>query len=108
MNIGFVSTWLQRGAAYVTMSYIKMLQPPHKAFVYGRGGEYFDARMVYDHVEVHRALRLDGTDIYYPDFRNWIKKNRLDIVLMNEQDSIEAVCKARLDFPYLIFGAYID
>ena len=88
MNIGFVTTWLPRGAAYVTINYIKLLEDRHKTFIYARGGEYFDELFNYNNVPVHKGLRLEGTNIDDRDFINWIKSNKLDIVLLNEHDSI--------------------
>lgn len=39
MNIGFISTWFERGAAYVTKAYVDILKDNHNVFVYARGGE---------------------------------------------------------------------
>ncbi len=38
MNIGFVSTWFERGAAYVTKQYIDAVKERNYVFVYARGG----------------------------------------------------------------------
>lgn len=38
MNIGFVSTWFERGAAYVTRQYVDALRNEHNVYVYARGG----------------------------------------------------------------------
>lgn len=108
MNIGFVTTWLPRGAAYVTINYIKLLEDRHKTFIYARGGEYFDELFNYNNVPVHKGLRLEGTNIDDRDFINWIKSNKLDIVLLNEQDSIEAICVAKKKCKNVIFGGYVD
>ena len=108
MNIGFVTTWLPRGAAYVTINYIKLIEDCHKAFIYARGGEYFDENFNYNDVPVHKGLRLEGTNIDNKDFIKWIKSNQIDIVLLNEQNSIEAVCEAKKECANVIFGSYID
>lgn len=108
MNIGFVTTWLPRGAAYVTVNYIKLVQPEHKAFIYARGGEYFDSSFNFEDVPVHKGLRLENTNINSIDFVRWIKKNSLDMVIFNEQDSIEPVCIARKKCKNVIFGSYVD
>jgi hypothetical protein len=39
MNIGFVSTWFERGAAYVTKQYIDAVKERNNIFVYARGGK---------------------------------------------------------------------
>lgn len=41
MNIGFVSTWFERGAAYVTRQYVDALRNEHNVYVYARGGEQY-------------------------------------------------------------------
>lgn len=41
MNIGFVSTWFERGAAYVTKAYLDLLKENNNVYVYARGGESF-------------------------------------------------------------------
>lgn len=108
MNIGFVSSWLERGATYVTINYIKLLQPNYKCFVYARGGEYFDEALTMEDVKIHQGYRLEGTEINKNDFIKWIKRNKLDIVILNEQDSLASLCAARSACKDVIFGAYID
>lgn len=108
MNIGFVTTWLPRGAAYVTINYIKLVSPEHRAFVYARGGEYYDKNFRFGEVPVHKGLRLESTNICVKDFVSWICENKLDMVIFNEQDSIEAVCVAKKKCPNVQFGAYVD
>ena len=40
MNIGIVTTWFERGAAYVSKQYKDSLEEcGHKVFIYSRGGE---------------------------------------------------------------------
>ena len=34
MNIGFVSTWFERGAAYVTKAYIELLKDENNIYIY--------------------------------------------------------------------------
>lgn len=108
MNIGFVTTWLPRGAAYVTINYIKLVRPEHHAYVYARGGEYFDDTFKFEDVPVHKGLRLESTNINARDFVKWIRTNNLDMVIFNEQDSIEAVCYAKEKCPEVCFGTYVD
>jgi len=109
MNIGFVSTWLHRGAAYVTMNYAKLLMPEHKVFVYGRGGEFFDRSLTLDGVSVYEGIRTRTTDgIVLSDFHKWITSNSIDIVIWNEQRDLSFICLAKKKYPDVIHGAYID
>ena len=107
MNIGFVSSWLHRGATYVTINYMKMLSQ-NNLYVYARGGEYFDGSFEFENTVIYKAKRLEGTKIDFKEFIKWIKKNNISIVIVNEQDEVEAICEAKLHCPEVIFGAYID
>lgn len=107
MNIGFVSSWLHRGATYVTVNYMKMLSQ-NNLYVYARGGEYFDNSFKFENAHVYKAKRLEGIRIDYKEFIRWLKKNNINIVIVNEQDEVEAICEAKIHCPEVIFGAYID
>lgn len=109
MNIGFVSTWLHRGAAYVTINYAKLVQSEHKVFIYGRGGEFFDEDMILEGVHIHEGYRVDSKDgILVKDFLKWIKENSIDIVIWNEQRDVTPICETRKVWPNVLHGAYID
>lgn len=109
MRIGFVSTWLERGATYVTKTYISLLEEKHDIFVYARGGEVFEkGNPKFDEEYVTWGLRLGSTNIDWKHFSNWIKRNKLDIILFNEQKEIINVLKTKLYFPSVKIGAYID
>lgn len=41
MNVGIVTTWFERGAAYVSRAYMETLSRWHKVFVYARAGERY-------------------------------------------------------------------
>lgn len=41
MNIGIVTTWLERGAAYVSRQYYEILKKKHNVFIYARGKEAY-------------------------------------------------------------------
>lgn len=107
MNIGFISSWLHRGASYVTINYMKMLKE-HNLYVFARGGEYFDEKLSYENVSVYKARRLGGTIIDGDELIKWIKKNNIEMIIVNEQDEVEAICEAKLMFPNIKIGAYID
>ena len=109
MNIGFISTWFERGAAYVTKSYIEALQDKNNIFVYARGGESFakdDSDWNKDYVTWGK--RLSGTNINKIHLYEWIKKNEINVVFFNEQHEFSIVASLKRDFRNLKIGSYID
>ena len=42
MNIGIVTTWLERGASYVSRQYYEVLSKFHNVYIYARGGEKYE------------------------------------------------------------------
>jgi len=90
MNIGIVTTWFERGAAYVSRQFEQTLSTKHAVFIYARGGE----SQAKDDSTWNRENVHWGKKIYSPflttvidkwDFLKWIKKNKIDTVLFNEQ-----------------------
>lgn len=109
MNIGFVSTWFERGAAYVTRAYIDVIKEQHNIYVYARGGEkYAIADPQWDLPYVTWGLRLSGTRINFGHFKKWIIVNQLDILFFNEQHEIDIIAHIKREFPTIKLGAYID
>ncbi|MGX4668318.1 glycosyltransferase family 4 protein [Cerasibacillus sp. JNUCC 74] len=109
MNIGFVSTWFERGAAYVTKSYIELLKKNHNVFVYARGGEAQgkgDPNWDFDFVTW--GLKLRGSSINFNHFKKWIKNNKIDVIFFNEQKHMEIVYKVKEKFPNIKIGSYVD
>ena len=41
MNIGIVTTWFERGAAYVSRQFKDALSAQNNVFIYARGGESY-------------------------------------------------------------------
>lgn len=108
-NIGFVSTWFERGAAYVTKSYIDLLKDSNNVYVYARGGEEQakgDPNWDYDYVTW--GLRLGGTKIAKNHISKWIEGNNIDILFFNEQHEWEIIAFIRHKFPNVKMGSYID
>ena len=110
MNIGIVTTWFPRGAAYVSKAYRETFAAKHNVFIYARGGERYaqgDPEWDKDYVTWgKRFIGKDGTYVDWADFKKWITKNQLDLVLFNEQQSWEVVLKAtQLSIP---IGSYVD
>ena len=110
MNIGFVSTWFERGAAYVTKTYINFLKEKHNIYVYARGGEAYaknDPNWDLPYVTWGKRVGM-GIEISLSDISKWIEKNSLDIIFFNEQQDFTPVYKIKKKYPYLILGSYID
>lgn len=109
MNIGFVSTWYERGAAYVTKQYIELLKYRHEVFVYARGGLYPKDDPVWNQPYVTWGkITAERMLIDWNDFNRWVKKNKLDVVFFNEQQNMEILADIKQKMPDLIIGSYID
>lgn len=110
MKIGIVTTWFERGAAYVSRQFKDILEEQNQVFVYARGGEKFaigDPNWDYDYVTWGKApLTHAFTDINLKDFEKWIKEKQLDLVLFNEQKIWAPVLLCRE--LSVLTGAYID
>lgn len=90
MNIGIVTTWFERGAAYVSKQYMKVLQEEHNVFIYARSGEsYAKGNPEWDFPNVYWSKKIDSpftvTVIDKKEFTDWIKENKIEAVLFNEQ-----------------------
>lgn len=110
MNIGIVTYWFERGAAYVSRAYKNALEKENSVFIYARGGEQFakgNSDWDYDKVtwDTHYYSRI-ATYINLPLFEQWIRNNKIDVVIFNEQHWWHPVllCK-KLGIKT---GAYID
>lgn len=109
MNIGFVSTWFERGAAYVTKSYIDLLKENNNVFVYARGGEsYAKGNPKWDLPHVTWAPRLRGTSINFKHLKRWIEANQIQILFFNEQNDINIIYQLKKELSHIKLGAYID
>ncbi|WP_394138418.1 glycosyltransferase [Cytobacillus oceanisediminis] len=109
MKIGFVSAWLERGATYVTKSYIGLLKDKHEILVYARGGEKYEkGNPNLDTKNITWGLRLGSTKIDWSHFAKWIRRNNLDVIFFNEQRDILIVLMIKKFFPNIKVGAYVD
>ena len=110
MNIGFVSTWFERGGAYVTKSYMSLLQEQHNVYIYARGGytpkKKTDKSWADDNVTY--GYKMNGTSISSKHYFKWIKERKLDIVFYNEQMEMDIVALTKLKFPNVKLGTYVD
>lgn len=111
MKIGIVTTWFERGAAYVSRQYMKLFESHGvETFIYARGGEN-QARND-PNWDLSNVTWAKPGYVPYPskmdrkDFLGWIRKNAITAVLFNEQHWMPAVLWAR-DAGVLTL-AYID
>lgn len=110
MNIGIVTTWFERGAAYVSKQFENELEGSFKVFIYARGGEYYakgDPQWNKANVTWGKRSHLyRSTQIYLPHFKEWIRQNKIDLIIFNEQHEWKPVIECtKLG---VITGAYID
>jgi glycosyltransferase involved in cell wall biosynthesis len=110
MNIGIVTTWQERGAAYVSRQYRNILNNDHEVFIYARGGEkYAIGDKNWDDKTVTWGKKIPihmPAAINLSDFKKWILKNKIEVVLFNEQQWWDPVILCnKLGIKT---GAYID
>ncbi len=109
MNIGIVTTWFERGAAYVSRAYYQALSKRHNVFIYARGEQYAQNDLQWDapYVTWGRRLRLGiPSFIHWDDFRTWIRQNQLDLLIFNEQRSWDVILRSR--GLGVLIGMYVD
>lgn len=88
MNIGIVSTWFERGAAYVSRHYKKVLERDNDVFIYARGGTHAKGDPIWDLPEVHwgkPCIMPVANGVDKKDFLKWIAEKHIDVVFFNEQ-----------------------
>ena len=109
MNIGIVTTWFERGAAYVSRQYMNILKNDD-VFIYARGGSYALDDPNWTCFKVTWDSRGDNrwssTDIDITQFLNWIIENQIELIFFNEQVFLEPIIVAKKHG--IIVGAYID
>lgn len=109
MRIGFVSTWFERGAAYVTKQYADLLEKEgHDIYIYARGESYAIGNPKWDLPNVEWGKKLYDTCLDFKQFSTWIKKNSIECVFFNEQRDMQSVIRLKLEFPEVKIGTYID
>ena len=93
MNIGIVTTWFERGAAYVSKQFEDVLRKDHNVFIYARAGEkYAKGDPNWDKENVYWSKKYSGiitTYIYKKEFQSWIKKNNIELILFNEVKKVD-------------------
>lgn len=109
MNIGIVTTWFERGAAYVSRQYRDVLEGSHRVFIYSRGGELEakgDSAWDKEFVTWGKPPLVDEPSaVDLKDFSSWLTRCNIECVFFNEQRSWEAVilCARRK----ILNGAYV-
>lgn len=110
MKIGIVTTWFERGAAYVSRQYRDVLAKEHEVFIYARGGEsYAQGDPNWDTPEVTWGRQLPSkvpTEMCLKDFEQWIRAHQIELLIFNEQWWWPAVAHANA--LGVITCAYID
>lgn len=112
MRIGIVTTWFERGAAYVSKQYMELISnDKNEVYIYARGGESkainnedWDKENVY----WGKGYKIPAHSTYIDkhDFKYWLTKNKIETVFFNEQNwwSSVLICKEL----GIKTGAYID
>ena len=109
MNIGFVSTWFERGAAYVTRQYAELLKSAgHQIYIYARGEKFAIGDPKWDLPNVTWGRKLYDTSLDLADFSKWIKKNNIQCIFFNEQREMISIIKLKMNYPKIKIGTYID
>ncbi len=109
-KVGIVTTWFERGAAYVSRQFKEVWEKDYEIFIYARGGEDVAKNNPYWHCKNitygkrYNYTKLDLIDLKH--FEKWIKENKLDIVFFNEQHLWNPVLLCnKLG---ILVGSYID
>lgn len=97
MNIGIVTTWFERGAAYVSKQFEEIISKKHNVFIFARGGESFaKGDPKWDTENVHWSqYPLNFQVINKKEFVSWLKEKNINLVLFNEQQIFDPIiwCK---------------
>ncbi len=113
MNIGIVTTWFERGAAYVSRAYMETLSVSHNVYIYARGGESYATKDTKWNLpcvtwapHFHGISPGSGTALSMTHFSKWLRDNSIDVIIVNEQRRIDAI-KETSQLGYVI-GSYVD
>lgn len=107
MKIGIVTAWFAAGAGYVSKAYRQLLEKEHAVLIYARAGECRKGDPAWDDSSVTWAPEhYVSTGIWSRHFRAWIRSNKVDIIIFNEQRHWLPVVVAKQEG--VIVGAYVD
>ena len=111
MRIGIVTTWFERGAAYVSRIYMNLLvKEGHEVFIYARGGERHESQQAkeWNETYVTRSTKYTSTKIEISKFKKWLQINKIESVLFNEQQDFTILAWMKKNLPEIKIGAYVD
>ena len=110
MRVGIVTSWFERGAAYVSRQYRDVWQEKHDVFIYARGGEFVDKDdSNWNNGNISYGKRYEYTALDLIDlvhFKSWIEENHLDLIFFNEQQLWQPVLLCHQ--LGIKIGSYID
>lgn len=110
MNIGIVTTWFERGAAYVSKQFKEVWEKEHNVSIYVRGGESTAKKSVeWNQGDITYGKRFSWTTLDFIDIQHlkeWVKEKELDAVFFNEQHIWTPILACR-EMGVLV-GSYID
>ncbi|GAA0815233.1 hypothetical protein GCM10009111_13230 [Colwellia asteriadis] len=100
MKIGIVTTWFERGAAYVSKQIRDVLvEQQHDVFIFSRHFcPVIPSNEKWNESFVTRAKRQESpmpTDINKKEFYAWIKKESIELIIFNEQHYWQPVLWAK-------------
>ena len=93
-NIGVVTTWLPRGASYVSKQFADEISSQgNNVFIYARGGEFFEdiSNGILDITYDRSPYSYIPTDIEKSNFEKWIKAKKIEAIIFNEQQYWEPI-----------------
>lgn len=95
LNLGIVTVWDERGAGYVSKLYYTYLKDFFQIKIFARGyskNKFKKEDFVY---EAKKVGSFKPMSIQKKEFKKWIDKNNIEILLFNEQQSWEPIlwCK---------------
>ena len=110
MKIGIVTTWMERGAAYVSKNYMELLLAAgHQVVIFARGGEVVPSGTgKWNEDFVTRSTKYTDTTIEKRKFFKWISDNHIEAILFNEQQDVRILIDLKEKFPAVKLAAYVD
>lgn len=97
LNVGFVSIWFERGQSYVTKMIRDAVAQKHETFVFARTGGVYNRAMLETTGQwaVSNLTVWPRYDIPGDVINRWIRDNRLDVLIFNEEYDWELVSAAK-------------
>ena len=94
MRIGFLSIWFERGQTIVTKTLRDCLSAEHETFIFARMGVVY-GKAKQDQEDINNITYYPTYQVKQEDFSAWIIKNKLDVVVFNEEYDWGLVLAAR-------------